>query len=376
MKDIFSTIEEIDANIESIVENVIDSKSNEKLNQKINDMVNHSTRAFEKGFEKAEKVVKEQSKKFSTSMEVQQEKIKQHTEAFKKPIPKPLYDKKDGAYAGGMAMAIIGFTLVGFLSLGILTMWILHSALSVSIFMGINNYILVPLFWIFLLVAFIGMFMLSRVKRFRKYILVLGDKMHTDVRDLATSINKSHSFIRKDLKRMIASNWFKEGYLTHDEKTLIVSKEVYDEYKVKSARTLEEKQRLVDIQKIQEQLPSQARIIIQTGEDLMKEIHESKVVIPESEMTNKISHLESVLKKIFKRVEMHQEVVPAMRKMMEYYLPTTVKLLKAYVQLDKQTVQGNNILSAKTEIEGSLETLISAYEKLLDDLFEDVMLDV
>jgi 5-bromo-4-chloroindolyl phosphate hydrolysis protein len=62
--------------------------------------------------------------------------------------------------------------------------------------------------------------------------------------------------------------------------------------------------------------------------------------------------------------------------MMDYYLPTTIKLLEAYVQLDKQAIQGANILSAKSEIEGSLDTLISAYEKLLDDLFKDVMLDV
>lgn len=61
---------------------------------------------------------------------------------------------------------------------------------------------------------------------------------------------------------------------------------------------------------------------------------------------------------------------------MDYYLPTTVKLLEAYQELDKQPVQGENILSSKSEIEGTLDTLNTAFEKLLDDLFQDTAWDV
>jgi len=380
MTDIFSNIEKqvenIDAKIESIVENAMDSKNYEKLNQKINDMVNHSANAFEKGYEKAGKVVKDHSEKFKTSFDVQQEKVKEHTKAFKKSPRKDLFAKKDGTYAGGMAMAIIGFILTGLLGLGIIVMWILHSALSLNVFLGINNYVLAPLVWIFLLVALIGLFILSRAKRFKKYVQVLADAMQADVDELARSVGKPVKFVRRDLRKMIAASWFKEGYLSHDETVLIVSRAAYEAYKTEQQRHLEEQQRLFKVQQVHEQLPVQARATIQRGEDFIKEIHVSKVAISEYEMTIKLSHLESILKKIFKRVEKHPEVVPHMRKVLDYYLPTTVKLLNAYVQLDKQAVQGVNILAAKTEIEGSLDTLIAAYEKLLDDLFEDVMLDV
>lgn len=63
-------------------------------------------------------------------------------------------------------------------------------------------------------------------------------------------------------------------------------------------------------------------------------------------------------------------------KMMEYYLPTTVKLLEAYQRLDGQPVQGENIMTPKQEIEKTLDTLNKAFEKLLDSLFEDVAWDV
>ena len=59
-----------------------------------------------------------------------------------------------------------------------------------------------------------------------------------------------------------------------------------------------------------------------------------------------------------------------------YYLPTTIKLLQAYQDLDAQPVQGENIISSKKEIEKTLDTLNMAFEKLLDDLFQETAWDV
>ena len=63
-------------------------------------------------------------------------------------------------------------------------------------------------------------------------------------------------------------------------------------------------------------------------------------------------------------------------RMMDYYLPTTVKLLEAYEDLDAEPVQGENIISSKKEIEKTLDTLNVAFEKLLDSLFQDTAWDV
>ena len=61
---------------------------------------------------------------------------------------------------------------------------------------------------------------------------------------------------------------------------------------------------------------------------------------------------------------------------MDYYLPTTMKLLEAYEELDVQPVQGENIISSKKEIEDTIDTLNIAFEKLLDSLFQDTAWDV
>ena len=80
--------------------------------------------------------------------------------------------------------------------------------------------------------------------------------------------------------------------------------------------------------------------------------------------------------RIFDRVEQKPDTVDDIRKLMEYYLPTTIKLLEAYEELDAQPVQGENIISSKQEIEKTLDTLNTSFEKLLDDLFQDTAWDL
>ena len=61
---------------------------------------------------------------------------------------------------------------------------------------------------------------------------------------------------------------------------------------------------------------------------------------------------------------------------MNYYLPTTEKLLDAYIDLDKQPEIGENIPKTKREIEETVDTINDAFENLLDSLFEEVAWDI
>ena len=83
-----------------------------------------------------------------------------------------------------------------------------------------------------------------------------------------------------------------------------------------------------------------------------------------------------IVDRIFDRVEQNPSSVSDIRKLMEYYLPTTIKLLEAYQEMDAQPVGGENIQKSKAEIEATLDTLNAAFEKLLDNLFQDTAWDV
>lgn len=142
------------------------------------------------------------------------------------------------------------------------------------------------------------------------------------------------------------------------------------------AQKRQEQERKAQQEETAESMDPQVREIIRTGDAYIKKIHECNDAIPGAEISAKISRMETLVDRIFDRVEQNPGCVPEIRRLMEYYLPTTVKLLEAYEELDAQPVQGENILSSKQEIEKTLDTLNAAFEKLLDSLFQDTAWDV
>ena len=78
----------------------------------------------------------------------------------------------------------------------------------------------------------------------------------------------------------------------------------------------------------------------------------------------------------FAQAKQNPDKLPQMRKFMDYYLPTALKLLKTYAELDAQGVEGENIRESKQRIEQVMDTLVTAFEAQLDRLFEDDALDV
>ena len=120
----------------------------------------------------------------------------------------------------------------------------------------------------------------------------------------------------------------------------------------------------------------QVRDVIEKGNAFIEKLRACNDAIPGEEVSAKIFRMETVTRRIFARVEAEPDTVGDIRRLMEYYLPTAVKLLEAYEDLDAQPVQGENILSSKKEIEETLDTLNTAFEKLLDDMFQDTAWDV
>lgn len=123
-------------------------------------------------------------------------------------------------------------------------------------------------------------------------------------------------------------------------------------------------------------LSPEVQKIIDQGDEYAQKIRECNDAIPGEVISAKIDHMEVLVDKIFDRIEQKPEMVGDIRKLMEYYLPTTIKLLETYAEMDAQPVGGANIQAAKQEIEESLDTINTGFEKLLDSLFQDTAWDV
>lgn len=220
----------------------------------------------------------------------------------------------------------------------------------------------------------------KKVNRFRSYVRTLNGKTYVKIEELAKGVRKSPKFVKRDLKKMIKNRMFLEGHLDEEGNYLITSDESYEQYmQTKKASEIQEKEmqeKEQAEQKLRGTLSEEVQEVIKEGEAYLEEIRSCNEAIPGVEISNKMYHLENVILRIFKRVEQHPELISDLHKFMDYYLPTTVKLLKAYKELDKQPVEGENIKTAKQEIENTLDTINEAFENLLDSFFRNTAWDV
>lgn len=233
---------------------------------------------------------------------------------------------------------------------------------------------------IFAAMAYKGTDMVCSVGRFRNYVKVLGTREYCNTEELAKKTGRTVKAVVKDLKKMIRKGWFLQGHLDDKGTCLMVSNEAYAQYTALMERMSKEKADKEAAEERQrqeyEKLSPEVQNIVKAGDDYVRKIREANDVIPGEEISAKISRMEMLVDRIFDRVEENPDSVDDIRKLMEYYLPTTIKLLEAYEELDAQPIQGENILSSKREIEKTLDTLNIAFEKLLDDLFQDTAWDV
>lgn len=292
----------------------------------------------------------------------------------------PLFARTFGTQAGGTALSAVGYTIAGVSAISLLCLLLVGFVEGWPYGMSIAAGVLGIVFAGASAMAWQGTKMLGRVRRFRKYVNGLGGRTYCSIKELAQHVGKNEKFVRKDLRKLIGTGWFKQGHMDRLETCLIVSNETYQQYE-ESQKQLEMRQKQEQEegrirQKENEGLDEEVKEMIRTGNEYIERIKKSNDAIPGEEISEKISHMQMIVEKIFQRVKEHPEYADDLRKFMDYYLPTTVKLLDAYEELDRQPVQGENILNGKQEIEKTLDTLNLAFEKLLDSLFEETAWDV
>ena len=387
--------------IRSIVDNAIHTQNFQQLNKNITDSVNGAVNDIQNGIRAAGQAVteatgwqKQMRTRMGTWKEMGEEKASKAqvriVDQKNQLARQELFQKNRSVSIGGWFLAACGYTFSGVTGIAAMVLFIIAFFMgSVPVGIKIALGILIPLFACSGFMAWKGSSMLSALKRYRGYISGLQGRTYCNIKELSDQSGKSPKFVLKDLRKMIARGWFRQGHLDQDNTCLIVSHDTYREYQAiqKSRkeqerlelRQQEEQKRLELRQQMeQKQMQAQGEIgqVIEEGTAYLRKIRECNDAIPEAEISQKITRIETLVQRIFERVKENPDSLEDIHKLMEYYLPTTVKLLEAYRQLDGQPIQGGNIKSSKREIEKTLDTLNVAFEKLLDSLFEDVAWDV
>lgn len=116
--------------------------------------------------------------------------------------------------------------------------------------------------------------------------------------------------------------------------------------------------------------------LIKERERALSEMRRLNDNIADEKISAQIDHLEEVTNKIIDQVVDQPKKLPQIRRFLDYYLPTTLKILNAYDRMDAVGISGDNISTTKEKVERMMDTIVQAFDKQLDALFGEEALDI
>ncbi len=260
-----------------------------------------------------------------------------------------------------------------------------------------------------------------RLKLYLDEIKKVG-RPYCEVGRLGRAAGRGENFAKKDLKKILELGMLPDARMDDKGTYLMMDAETYHQYQMsqESLRARQEQERLAkqreeemareakraekarkarkdgDVQNTRDAQAKAApgagsgtndavqndsgdaavNAAIARGEEQMETLDQLRQSLPAGEMTDKLIRLDRVLERLFATLRKYPDQLDELERFMEYYLPTTVKLVTAYSEFASVEFPGDNINNAKKEIEETMDTINGAFEKLLDDMYEDTAFDV
>lgn len=216
------------------------------------------------------------------------------------------------------------------------------------------------------------------IKRFYLYSDVIGNRDHITTRKLASALGTSKEKVLKDLRKFKNKGWLPQGVIDEAGKNLLLTDEAVLAYEDAVARRNDLDARtekaMTDLDA--EGISPEVRAMLEDGQKFLKDIRRANDEIPDENMSGKLYALEDIVARIFDHVKKHPENAGELSRFMAYYVPTTRKLMNAYVELDRQPDVGSNITDTRKQIEDAMDTVIQACQSLLNTMFQDVAADI
>ena len=206
-----------------------------------------------------------------------------------------------------------------------------------------------------------GQRMKRRSARVARYLAVMGERGYISVEELCTVTGKSRKKIEGDLDYMVEKGLLGTGaYLDSGRGIFFRSADAFADY----ANATAKKENVT---------PKEAN---EGYAGALRAIRSANDRIADPVLSEKIDHLETIAGKIFREVEQHPEKQQQAATFLNYYLPTTLKLLDSYAKFEEAGIEGENLSRAQERIEETMDALIKGFDKQLDDLYRNEAMDI
>lgn len=202
---------------------------------------------------------------------------------------------------------------------------------------------------------YVGIFRRRQARRFLKYLSLIGRRERVNLTALAKAAGRSHKKVCAELQDMLDLGVLPQGYLDLAGDQLVLSAQGLDpEPEPEPQRQAPQKE----------------------NDDVLRQIRQINDAIPDPVMSDKIDRIGELTGKILDYQRQHPDKAGQLRSFLNYYLPTTLRLLRSYAQLDQQGVEGENISAAKQRVEGMMDKVVEGFETQLDRLFQGDAMDI
>ena len=295
----------------------------------------------------------------------QKQTSQQKTSAVKKVTRTP-----QPSAGGAKALKVIGTILA---ALGIVTM-------MSTVYNGLSDAVNYHLWWHFLRQLFYptgllagglallsgGAIMNRKMRRYAKYLACAGTRDAIPLVHLMKAADVGESKAERDLEAMVEKGmWGPDAYVDRGNDMLFRTQEAANAYF--AARRASSAQ----------QAAQPAAAPEAEGDDgTLEAIRRANDRIDDPVLSAKIDRLEAITRQIFKVIQEEPAKKAKANTFLNYYLPTTQKLLDSYADFEETGVSGENLNQAKARIEETMDNIISGFEHQLDDLYRDTALDI
>ena len=210
-----------------------------------------------------------------------------------------------------------------------------------------------------------GMFVAGRsmsaaMKRYARYFAVMGDRAAVPVDELVRKLGYSRQQVEKDLRKMLDKDYFGAAAYLNEELG----------YLFRTAQADEE------LTRSRAEAAKAAAVKETEAGGILRDIRRANDRIADPVLSAQIDRLEDITARIFRAVEGDPAKRSRIDTFLNYYLPTTQKLLDSYAEFESAGVEGENLRQAKENIRKTMENIVEGFAHQLDALYKTDAMDV
>lgn len=206
-----------------------------------------------------------------------------------------------------------------------------------------------------------GFKLLDRVKRYRLYRRIIGEAECMPLEDLARASGQSKTALKKDFSDMIRRGYFPQGFLDQETACFYASNDAWRKAPKPPAPKPKK--------------DAHAQLLAR-GEQFLQELDAEAARIEDAPVRSGVQEIRAKAQAIFSWLRLHPEAQQDVQHFAGYYLPTTLKLLHTYNEVDPHAEQSEAAALVQSRVAGVLDSVATAFATLLDNLIAETAMDV